>query len=134
MELTSDDLIKEIQIKSLTMTTIDNDGGVELSRYLDALSASRRRYVLYYLHENGSSNVSELAEFVLEYETDREISEIPEDDRHSVEVDLYHRHLPYLDEAHLVRFDERNRDVRIESTPIVFRALLWICNVYEDPP
>lgn len=116
------------------MTTIENGNGDELRRYLDALAAPRRRYVLYYLHEHGSSNVAELAEYVLQCETDRAISEIPEEDRHSVEVVLYHRHLPNLDDTHLVRFDERNKDVRIESTPIIFRALLWICHVYEDPP
>lgn len=134
MELASDVLVKGIQVNSKIMTTIENDGGDELGRYLDVLSAPRRRYILYYLHEHRSSNIAELAEYILQCETDQSISEILEDDRHSVEVDLYHRHLPHLDEAHLVRFDKRNKDVRIESTPIVFRAFLWICHVYEDPP
>lgn len=118
----------------MAMTTGRKDDGGELSRYLDALSAPRRRYVLYYLHEQTTSSVSELAEYILQCETDREISKLSEDDHHSVQVDLYHNHLPHLDETHLVRFDERNKDVRMESTTMAFRGLLWICHVYEDPP
>ena len=115
-------------------TTTMQDDENKLSRYLVALSVPQRRYALYYLHEHSVSNLSELAEYVLQCKTDRPLSEIPEDEQRTVKIDLYHNHLPHLDDSGLVSFDERNKDVRMESTPMVFLGLLRICRVVEDPP
>ena len=113
---------------------IQGDDGNELNRYLDALASFRRRHALYYLDDQAACNVSELAEYVRSCETGRPPSEITEDECRPVRIDLYHNHLPHLANDCLVSFDERSEDIRMESPPMTFRGLLWICHLFENPP
>jgi DNA-binding transcriptional ArsR family regulator len=81
----------------------ENDGiSPALDATLDLLSNRRRRYVLYYLREQGETvALEELAEQVASWESDT--GDIVDDER--VLADLYHSQLPRLEEADIVTFD-----------------------------
>jgi DNA-binding transcriptional ArsR family regulator len=72
----------------------------QLDATLELLSNQRRRYVLYYLREQGNPvPVAELADRVTTWENDSSA------DRSRVLSDLHHSQLPRLDEAGVVDFD-----------------------------
>ena len=74
----------------------------QLDATLELLSNQRRRYVLYYLREQGETvALEELAEQVASWESDT--GDIVDDER--VLADLYHSQLPRLEEADIVTFD-----------------------------
>lgn len=82
------------------------DGGIspQLDATLDLLSNRRRRYVLYYLREQGDTvTLEELAEQIVAWESDdRGV------DKQQVLADLHHSQLPRLAEADVVTFDAEN--------------------------
>ena len=73
-----------------------------LDATLDLLSNRRRRYVLYYLQEQGRPiTIDELAEQVASWESE---AGDPVDDQR-VLTDLYHSQIPRLEEADAITFD-----------------------------
>lgn len=78
----------------------------------DVLRNERRRYALHALSvADGPVAVGDLADRVAAWEHDTTIEEVTERERHRVYTSLQQVHLPRLDEADLVRFDEDQRIV-----------------------
>lgn len=84
-----------------------------LDATLDLLSNRRRRYVLYYLREQGRAvTVDELAEQIVAWERDAgeepaaSIGHGAETPNDRVTADLHHCHLPRLTEAGAVTYDQ----------------------------
>lgn len=91
----------------------EGDSGIspQLDATLDLLSDKRRRYVLYYLREQGGTvSLEELADMVAAWESDDESPDHPQ-----VLADLHHSHLPRLDEAGAVTFDPEDGYVAFAS-------------------
>ena len=73
----------------------------------DILSSPRRRYVLYYLkREDGPIQLTKLAEEVAAWENDTTVEELTSQQRKRVYVSLYQTHIPKLDDANIVSYDE----------------------------
>ena len=73
----------------------------------DVLRNERRRYALHALTvADGPVAVGDLADRVAAWEHDTTVEEVTERERHRVYTSLQQVHLPRLDEADLVRFDE----------------------------
>lgn len=92
-------------------------------RLLRALSSKRRRYVLSFLDRLGTLTLADLADELAEQEHDASIDQIPAEDVKSLYMSLYHQHVPKLEEAGLVEYDQERDLVRpterlpaIEST------------------
>jgi DNA-binding transcriptional ArsR family regulator len=88
----------------------------ELSRDLifDLLSSPRRRMALYYLRERGgSSTVTELAEDIASLEYEVPVEELSRQQRKRVYVSLYQTHIPKLDEAGIVEYDDDTSEVTL---------------------
>jgi DNA-binding transcriptional ArsR family regulator len=86
----------------------------ELSRDLifDLLSSPRRRMALYYLRERGgSSTVTELAEDIASLEYEVPVEELSRQQRKRVYVSLYQTHIPKLDDAGIVHYDDTSEVV-----------------------
>jgi len=80
------------------------------------LSVERRRLVLKYLADNeGSATVSDIAEQIAAIENDTEIGLISSQQRKRVYVGLHQCHLPKLDDADVINYDEPRGTV--ESRP-----------------
>jgi DNA-binding transcriptional ArsR family regulator len=71
------------------------------------LSSARRRYVLYFLcRREESVQLGELTDHLAAWENDTDIETLDSGQRKRVYVSLYQTHLPSLEEAGLVEFDE----------------------------
>ena len=85
----------------------------ELSRDMvfDVLKNRRRRYALHYLkQQEGSVKLSDLAEQVAAWENDTTINNISAAERKRVYTALYQSHLPKLDDAGIVDYNQ-NRGI-----------------------
>jgi len=82
----------------------------------DILSSARRRYVLYLLRtEDAPVELTELAEDVAAWENDTTVAELTKQQRKRVYVSLYQTHVPKLEDAGLVNYDQDTGEV--ELTP-----------------
>ncbi len=82
----------------------------------DVLANQRRRLVLYHLHESGDgiATLEEITDYVCSYEeSERSASE----HRLHVATSLQHAHLPKLEEAGIVEYDQRSETVRYWHQP-----------------
>lgn len=106
-----------------------------LNRIFDLLSKERRRYALYYLErQDGPVSVDELAEQVIEWETDPAAVSLPEERFERVEIELHHNHLPKASEAEYVEYDPESEEVEITGTPPEFNAIISVAELIERPP
>ncbi|WP_225334281.1 DUF7344 domain-containing protein [Halomicrobium urmianum] len=71
-----------------------------------ALVDERRRIVLSVLREHHTVPLPDLAEFVAESEFDEDVAAIPGEDVRDVYMSLYHTHVPLLEAAELVRYEQ----------------------------
>ncbi|MFB6075092.1 MAG: hypothetical protein ABEJ89_08775 [Haloarculaceae archaeon] len=80
------------------------------------MSSPRRRYVIYYLREEGGPvELTTLAEHVAAWENDTTVEELDSQDRKRVYVSLYQTHIPRLAEAGVVEYDQDTGDVALAS-------------------
>lgn len=102
------------------MTDLSKD---ELFRIL---SNSRRRYIIYYLHEEDDEmSLKELAARIAAVENDTAVEDVTDEERQRVYISLYQTHLPKLEEAGIVSYDDEQRIV--ELTPqTVQRGFFWM--------
>lgn len=92
------------------MTDLSKD---ELFRIL---SNSRRRYIIYYLHEEGDEmSLKELAARIAAVENGTAVEDVTDEERQRVYISLYQTHLPKLEEADIVSYDDEER--MVELTP-----------------
>ncbi len=82
----------------------------------DVLADKRRRFALYYLHESAdeTATIEEVAEYVASLE---EPSCEPDVHRTRIVTSLQHAHLPKLEEAGVVEYDQRSETIRYWRQP-----------------
>lgn len=92
--------------------TVENTGD-QLSELFNLLADRRRRYTLYCLDKYETPMaLADLTDEIVRIELDAMPTAVPEV-REQVYTHLYHRHLPKLKEANLVRFDLRENLVSL---------------------
>lgn len=84
----------------------EGTGKQSTEELLEILAEPRRRFVLSYLARNGSASLYELSARLAEVE-DESADDCPD----SLTTQLYHVHLPKLEEAGLVDYDPVNHSV-----------------------
>jgi hypothetical protein len=99
------------------------------------LANRRRRYVIHHLQQHGGqTDISSLAERIAAWENGSEISELTAPERKNTYTALHQRHLPKLDEAGIVAFNdsrgvveptERLDDVTVYTEVVGKRDLPW---------
>jgi len=106
------DLPNEVN-SSVDSSGTQDETDIELSRDLvfDVLKNRRRRYALHYLkYHDESVKLSDLAEQVAAWENDTTVDSISAAQRKRVYTALYQSHLPKLDDAGIVDYNQ-NRGV-----------------------
>ncbi|ELZ97950.1 hypothetical protein C440_01843 [Haloferax mucosum ATCC BAA-1512] len=102
------------------MTTLSKD---ELFRIL---SNSRRRQILYFLHRAGEAlSLKELAAMVAARENETAVEDVTDEERQRVYISLYQTHLPKLEGADLVNYDEEERTVELVGD-VAKRGFFWM--------
>ena len=94
--------------EEITSVTDDGDDG-RLSKdvIFELLKNRRRREVLTYLLEtDGTVTLGELAEQIAAWENDTTVNALSSDQRKRVYVALYQTHLPKMDDAGIIEYDQ----------------------------
>jgi DNA-binding transcriptional ArsR family regulator len=98
------------------------------------LSNSRRRHIIYYLSEEGTElSLKELATKIAAVEADVPESTITSEERQRVYISLYQTHLPKLEEANIVTYDEDDRTV-VLTDELLDSGFFWMDDVEESEP
>ncbi|WP_396613443.1 transcriptional regulator (plasmid) [Haloferax sp. S1W] len=102
------------------MTELSKD---ELFRIL---SNSRRRQIIYFLHRKGDAlSLKELAAMVAARENGTAVDEVTDEERQRVYISLYQTHLPKLESAELIHYDDEARTVELVSD-VAQRGFFWM--------
>jgi hypothetical protein len=84
----------------------DADDAMSRSEAFDLLSSHRRRYALHMAKQaEGSLEISDIAEQVAAWENEKEPTEVTSDERHRVYTSLQQTHLPAMDDAGVIEYD-----------------------------
>ncbi|SFR36606.1 DUF7344 domain-containing protein [Halogeometricum limi] len=95
------------------------------------LSNSRRRYIIYYLHEAGDEmSLKQLAAQIAAVENGTSVDEVTDEERQRVYISLYQTHLPKLEEAGIVSYDDEERIVAL-TPEIAKEGFFWMQS--EEP-
>jgi len=73
-----------------------------------ALADRKRRHVLACLQEHHTVSLADLAEFVAGRESGGDATTVSAEVARDVYLSLYHNHVPKLEEADLLRYDQEN--------------------------
>ncbi|WP_336024515.1 DUF7344 domain-containing protein [Halobellus salinisoli] len=97
------------------------------------LSKERRRYALYYLYQQDRPvTIEELAEAVNEWETAADDVDAPDERFEDVMLTLNHSHLPEIEAAASIEFDQENGRVRITDASREAEILISIAQRLEQ--
>ncbi|MFC7082599.1 DUF7344 domain-containing protein [Halorussus caseinilyticus] len=113
-----DSAVAETQVSGVVDSEDEEEVEEELSRDLvfDVLKNRRRRYALHYLRRaDGSVQLSELAEQVAAWENDITVDTISAAERKRVYTALYQSHLPKLDDAGIVEYNQNRGIVELSG-------------------
>ena len=101
-------------IPSPKQQTNDEAGELSQDDRFDLLSNHRRRYALHYIKHNGDrATLGELSDQIAAWENEIDLEEVGYDERKRVYTSLQQVHLPRMDEAGVVEFDDREGAVEI---------------------
>jgi hypothetical protein len=99
----------------------------------DLLSAKRRRDVLSFMAENGSeTTLSELADHIAALENDTEIRLLSSQQRKRVYVALYQCHLPRMDDAGVIEFENSRGTVELRPAAAELYRYMEITSLDSD--
>jgi hypothetical protein len=100
--------------QSPTDDSVDQPTGLPKDVLFGLLSARRRRRVLEYMRAHGGeTTLSDLADHIAAQENDTEIRLLTSQQRKRVYVALYQCHLPKMDDANVIEFDQARGTVRL---------------------
>ena len=111
----------------------ESDSDVDLStdQTFHLLQTRRRRDALWYLkRHDGPVEMSDMAEQVAAWEYDTTVPQLRSNERQRVYIGLYQTHLPKLDEAGVVDYDQ-NRGI-VERTPLAEEFDPYLDEIYAD--
>jgi len=90
------------------------DSEVAKDTLFDLLSSPRRRFVLYYLHEeNRTITLHDLADEVASWEYEKPIEDLNSQERKRVYVSLYQTHIPKLADSGIIDYDNDTGDITL---------------------
>jgi DNA-binding transcriptional ArsR family regulator len=100
----------------------------------EILSNTRRRMLLFYLRKyEGSATVKELAERIAALENDVAVEDLERQQRKRVYVSLYQTHVPKLEKAGIVEYDDASGEVRLTNRAGEFDTYLTPATESEYP-
>lgn len=104
---------------------VDTSGEMPPDLVFEILSNTRRRMMLYYLRQNdGSATVKELAEQIAALENDVDVEDLQRQQQKRVYVSLYQTHIPKLERAGIIEYDDEEGLVELTSRADEFDSYL----------
>lgn len=108
----------------VTGVLTQNGESTSLDTIFATLKSQRRRYIVYYLHQQGELAVDELAELIAASENGGNCATVTDDEQETVEVGLIHTHLPKLAGADIIEYNDTTQRVRLEEDRPYLRPYL----------
>ncbi|THE65213.1 hypothetical protein D8Y22_08345 [Salinadaptatus halalkaliphilus] len=100
------------------MATAD-EGRPDRGEIFDLLSNQRRRYAIHYCkREDEPVTLGDLAEHVAAWELDKDVEELTSAERKRVYTSLQQNHLPTLERANMIAFDDRTIELTEEAADL----------------
>ena len=100
----------------------------------DVLTNQRRRHVLYYLQQQGGvADTGALATQLAAWETGCAVDDVDDERRERTFADLYHTHLPKLEGAGVIDYDERTGTIRLWEHADLLQNVLRVATWIERP-
>lgn len=122
----------ENAVRSVLARRRELDSSADWDALLRALSNRRRRYLLYLLAEKHRASIEELAAGVLAIEEEVLGRGAPDREPETVLVSLVHRHVPVLEDAGIVQFDDAADQVSREER--FSDAIELLDGAFQQPP
>ncbi|WP_049896576.1 DUF7344 domain-containing protein [Natrialba chahannaoensis] len=98
---------------------VEQTQSLDRGTIFDLLSNHRRRYVIHYCkREDRPVELGELAEHVAAWELDTEVEALTSAERKRIYTSLQQTHLPTLERAGMVRFDDRTIELTEEASTL----------------
>lgn len=113
------------------LTTPDG-GHTPLNRILISLQVNRRRYLLYYLQEEDSCDLDDAAQHVAAWEQGCDLSDVPPKIHDRIQMELYHIHLPKLEQLNIIDYDKRSGGIRLRDPPDKLDAFLELARAEDE--
>jgi hypothetical protein len=90
--------------------------GLSQDKVFEVLKSPRRRYALYYLKRaGGEAELSEITEQVAAWENEIPPAKLASEQRKRVYISLYQTHMPKLDDAGVVEYDQSRGVVELAA-------------------
>lgn len=107
-------------------TDDEESASLELEKdvVFELLKNHRRRNVLTHIRDHGETALGDLAEAIAAEENDTTVTDLSADERKRVYIGLYQTHLPKMDGAGVVEYDQ-NRGV-VSAGPAIDQALRYL--------
>lgn len=109
------------------------DGGPRARTLLQALADKRRRFVLYYLRNRESAEFEDLTEQLAAWASEAPLGAPDEQTRKSIQSELYHKHLPKLEETGIIRYERDQKTVSFREQPGPIENIIDYCASIESP-
>lgn len=107
------------------------DCGLWISEFLQVLANKRRRYALYYLRDQECSTLDDLSKQIAAQEHATSPEEVDEQAYKNVRINLYHAHLPKLEETGVIAYDRQSGQLCYRQLPEPMGELLDYCATLE---
>ncbi|WP_226039569.1 hypothetical protein [Natrinema sp. DC36] len=105
--------------QSATARSTKRDDQSQEGEIFDLLSNQRRRYAIHYCkREDEPVTLGDLAEHVAAWELDKEVEAITSAERKRVYTSLQQTHLPTLERAGMIEFDDRTIELTDEAAEL----------------
>ena len=98
-----------------TRRAVTDGGPSHVDQIVTSLQDARRRYLLYHLREVDTSDLETATRRVAASEHDCGPGDVPTDIHDQIEAELYHIHLPKLDDLDVVDYDIRSDSIQLRD-------------------
>lgn len=109
------------------------DGGQRPDEILAALSDFRRRHILYCLQDDERASLTDIAQQVAAWKQECPPEDVSEKSIAEFKIQLYHCHLPKLQEADIVEYDMRTEMVVFRAPHDLVEMCLEYCESHDLP-
>lgn len=112
----------------------DSGGELTQTEAFDILSNDRRRHALHYLlAQDEGTEIGELSEQIAAWENGEDLNEVTSDERRRVYVSLHQTHLPRMDDAGILQYENSRDTIELTERGESLRVYMEVVEDNEIP-
>ncbi|GAB7093607.1 hypothetical protein JCM30237_07590 [Halolamina litorea] len=115
-------------------STADGSGDLSQTEAFDILSNDRRRHALHYLiGRDEGAEIGELSEQIAAWENGENLEQVSSEERRRVYVSLHQTHLPRMDDAGLLQYENSRDTIELTERGESLRVYMEVVEGNEIP-